>query len=461
MEKQTAKLISITLMMVLSLCLMTVSSYAWLVLSKNPVVSGIAVTVGGSDTIKLAPNISEVTQTGEVVNYPGFFTGSLQLDGTESLKAIKPVSTTDGINWVFPENIENKAYTYNPGIVIKDEKSLQDDNFIHDSRLEYGNLSVDSEKESRGSYLYFDFWAVSPARDCILRVSTGEDDGSYVINMPVVEKTDDGYVLNTENTAAAAYTRVGFLVNTDTQVNNSMNEYVAQPQYNEAYKKLKGIYREKGEDGNIASKTTYTVYEPNCDWHPVITGAGIYTNVGVLAKGVTNGDYVVTSPLERMGNIYILGDLDKRVTAQKTTRWKTEDAGITVQSLFDRYIESLGETVEDYSRQQLTKLFYENRLKAYSSRYLSIGQFMPNTTALYAAAQGDLGIQQYVPEKDLTRLGEAGATKDVDIVYLERNVPQRIRMYVYLEGQDVDCVSSNEITNLIVHLELAGGSRIK
>ena len=72
-----------------------------------------------------------------------------------------------------------------------------------------------------------------------------------------------------------------------------------------------------------------------------------------------------------------------------------------------------------------------------------------------------MGIQQYVAEKDLDRLGEAGATKDVDIVYLERNVPQRIRMYVYLEGQDVDCVSSNEITNLIVHLELAGGSRIK
>ena len=461
MKKQTAKLVSITLMMILSLCLMTVSSYAWLVMSKNPVVSGIAVTVGGSDTIKLAPNMTQVTETGEIVNYPGFFTASLQLDKKENLKALKPVSTTDGINWYFPETIENKTYTYNPGVVAKDEKSLQDDTFVHDSKLEYGNISVESDADNMGSYLYFDFWAVSPARDCVLRVSTGEDDGSYVINMPVVEKNDEGYSLNIENNSAAAYTRVGFLVNTDTQVNNSMNEYVTQPQYDEAYKKLKGVYREKGEDGNIVSKTTYTVYEPNCDWHPVITGAGIYTNVGVLAKGVTNGDYVVTSPLERIGNIHILGDLGKKVTAQKTTSWKTESAGVTVQSLFDRYIESLGETVENYSRVQLTKMFYENRLKAYSSRYLSIGQFLPNTTALYAAAQGDLGIQQYVAAKDLDRLGEAGATKDVDIVYLEKNVPQRVRMYVYLEGQDVDCVSSNEITNLIVHLELAGGSRIK
>ena len=44
------------------------------------------------------------------------------------------------------------------------------------------------------------------------------------------------------------------------------------------------------------------------------------------------------------------------------------------------------------------------------------------------------------------------------IVKLEKNVPQRIRMFVWLEGQDVDCALSAFADSLALGLELAGGS---
>ena len=50
----------------------------------------------------------------------------------------------------------------------------------------------------------------------------------------------------------------------------------------------------------------------------------------------------------------------------------------------------------------------------------------------------------------------ANATDDVYIVRLEKNVPQRIRMFVWMEGQDADCVNSAEASSFAFRIELAG-----
>ena len=53
----------------------------------------------------------------------------------------------------------------------------------------------------------------------------------------------------------------------------------------------------------------------------------------------------------------------------------------------------------------------------------------------------------------------AGATDDVIIVDLQKDVPQRIRMFVWVEGQDVDCTNVLADAGLMINLELAGSSR--
>ena len=59
---------------------------------------------------------------------------------------------------------------------------------------------------------------------------------------------------------------------------------------------------------------------------------------------------------------------------------------------------------------------------------------------------------------DFAGLLTAGAADDVVIAELQRNVPQRIRMFVWVEGQDVDCASVIAASGLMLRLELAGSS---
>ena len=48
-----------------------------------------------------------------------------------------------------------------------------------------------------------------------------------------------------------------------------------------------------------------------------------------------------------------------------------------------------------------------------------------------------------------------------EITKLERNTPQRVRMYLWLEGQDADCRSDStsvKASAIVVKLELAGAT---
>lgn len=462
MQKTTAKLISITIMMIISLCLMTTATYAYLVLSKSPAISGIAVSIGGDNTIKLAENVTEVLESGEVVSYPGSFEGSMTFESPAQLQPLRPVSTSDGVNWYFPKYREEKLYKYTPGITDKGDNSLVDTNeFIHDSTLSYGNISAEVTTTTNGSYIYFDFWAVSPSQDCILRVSTGDNEGSYVISPPTVETTEDGgYTLNTSTDRAAAFTRVGFLVNTDVQTDSdALSAYVERPYYNEAHKKLRGVYREKGQDGNSAKRTNFAIYEPNADWHPDLLGSLVYTNTGIADDVVQDGDYVITNPLTKISNIHILGDVQHCVAVQKKSRWSETEGKLDIVKSFESFISFIGDKVKQFTPEELESKFYINWLNSSYEKYLETGKFITSTRSLYSAAEGKLGGLGYVPAEKMAALEESGATTDVNIVYLERNVPQRIRMYIYLEGQDVDCISSTEVSNLIVHIELAGSNQ--
>ena len=73
--------------------------------------------------------------------------------------------------------------------------------------------------------------------------------------------------------------------------------------------------------------------------------------------------------------------------------------------------------------------------------------------ALYEAAQDGT-----VPAEKAGKLAAAGAPDDAEIVTLQRNVPQRIRMFLWLEGQDGDCAAAGavEASQIALRLEFAG-----
>ena len=80
---------------------------------------------------------------------------------------------------------------------------------------------------------------------------------------------------------------------------------------------------------------------------------------------------------------------------------------------------------------------------------------MKNTETLYAKAGEDRRVSQVTLQQDIP---QANANESSTIVTLERNTPQRIRMFIWLEGQDADCVSSTAVSSFALRIELAGST---
>ena len=102
----------------------------------------------------------------------------------------------------------------------------------------------------------------------------------------------------------------------------------------------------------------------------------------------------------------------------------------------------------------MERAFYTDYLQNQYAGYMDTGAFFKSTAALYQALspEGSAGADS------LSALPEAGATEDVVIATLQKNVPQRIRVFFWLEGQDADCVKDAASSGLAVNIQLAGSN---
>ena len=149
------KILASALLIVLSLSMLVMVTFAWYVMSTAPEVSGMQIKIG-SDTIRVAPDCKDASGR----HYPGAFQGVLETDTTaipENFWGLIPVSTADGKHWFSAtyESLENGG----------DQK----EEYLEDTTLSSANLTA--RPKSGGNYLYLDFWVVAP-KDYDLRVST-------------------------------------------------------------------------------------------------------------------------------------------------------------------------------------------------------------------------------------------------------------------------------------------------
>ena len=447
MKKQLTKLIASILSLTLAATLVGMSSYAWLTISNSPEVNGIQVNIGSSTTIMVAADMVVHNPNGTVSHFPGEFQQSLSFtdwetyDYLESLTGLTPVSTVDGINWVLPDYYEDGDQKVRLGQAMAGQiKDITE--FSVDTALTCANVAADTQQVGQtGSYIYIDFWVVAPVDGYALRVSTGSDEentGSFVITrMEPTVNADGSYVLTAADETAAATVRIGFLVNKNWASYTDAKHYAGSKWYDKRYSELMGQYQEPGEDiSNFsAALNRFTVYEPNGDLHPQnqLTGYHVTTPLGV-----TDGNIGAVS-------------MEDRLSVQMTNGWKIQDN--QEQTLLEQEFTAaiFGKDMSKMSVNEVTDYFYNQRLQGLLMPYISRGQFVENTAKLYDAAVDG------VVAGDSEALDQlAGATEDTHITILEKNVPQRIRMFIWLEGQDVDCVNQDTISNLIVNLEFAG-----
>lgn len=419
------KILASALLIVLSLSMLVMVTFAWYVMSTAPEVSGMQIKIG-SDTIRVAPDC--IDESGR--HYPGAFQGVLETDTTaipENFWGLIPVSTADGKHWFSAtyESLENGG----------DQKT---DEYLEDTTLSSANLTA--RPKSGGNYLYLDFWVVAP-KDYDLRVSTATQgsgqSGSYVKVFPQV-KMDAArkYSLDETQRQAESSLRIGFLVNEDTVSGES---YKKSTNYDSAYKILKGEYQKPGE-ALPTSQTRFTIYEPNCDWH---------------ADTESNGHYNQTLPLAwKDGKVkpVTLESVQTKLAAQTSATWTQADNGTETklaQALQTALLEAKTTDRSVTNGQSAEEYLLNQYLKGQLSGYITSGQFVKSTSDL----------QDGTSVTDMTDMDKAGATTDAVIVSLKKNVPQRIRMFVWLEGQDIDCTNEAALKTLLLNLELAGETK--
>ena len=444
MRKIYTKLIAVIFELALAISVVVMSSYAWMVLSGNPAAEGIQITIGGGNTILVAADLTKEVG-GVVYHYPDTFRGTLNFGQHESYRFLNdlgnltPVSTADGLNWFLPAYYDLTDQEVLDGTVLSG--SLKDiDEFRLDDTLKYANLSnAEEELAADGSYMYLDFWVVSPGEEYTLRVSSGEDgNGSFAIDLMQAEEKSEGYTLVSASSAAECV-RVGFLVNPDEVTDNTMKIYQNEPSYSEQYRKLRGAYMEPEGDQVYAFDYRFTVYEPNGDSHS--------------NAAVANGSYAVTRPIGLAGGKAYQADIRDRLTVQKSSTWKTAENGVGTQ-IEQRFQTALREpSFQGVPESELAEKFYSEYLGDQVSPYVEQGRFLKKTETLYQAVAGSVAGAEYLTEEYV-----AGATDDVYIVRLEKNVPQRIRLFIWLEGEDIDCVNSASASSFAFRIELAGSN---
>lgn len=419
------KILASALLIVLSLSMLVMVTFAWYVMSTAPEVSGMQIKIG-SDTIRVAPDCTDTSGQ----HYPGAFQGVLETDTKaipENFWGLIPVSTADGKHWFSAtyESLENGG----------DRKT---DEYLEDTTLSSANLTT--RPKSGGNYLYLDFWVVAP-KDYDLRVSTATQgsgqSGSYVKVFPQIKMDTAGnYSLEETQRQAESSLRIGFLVNEDPA---EVDSYKNRNTYDTAYKILKGVYQEQGKE-LPTSQTSFTIYEPNCDWH---------------ADTQFSGQYKETQPLALVGGKPQPVKLETydgtKLAAQTSATWTRTDDGTQTklaQALQRALLEAQTTDRSVTNGQSAGEYLLNQYLKGQLSGYITSGQFVKNTSNLQDGVR-----------LDKENIEKFGAADDAVIVSLKKNVPQRIRMFVWLEGQDIDCTNEAALKTLLLNLELAGETK--
>lgn len=445
MKKIYFKLIAITLTLILSVSVVAMSSYAWLVLSGNPVATGIQVTIGGGNTILIAPDMTE-TVDGQVYHFPGPFTDNMNFARYSSysylqeVRGLVPVSTVNGVDFLLPAYYDFSDAEVRQGTKLSGEMKPFAE-FIRDGELTYANLTAaQGAMAEKGCYIYLDFWVVSPGENFTLRLSTGDDSGgSFLMDLPVPAEVENpsGYTLLTPEHQASAAVRVGFLANDVQLIDETMLRYQNSHYFDSRFHSLRGMYSEPNTGSANLSANRFTIYEPNADAHPY--GAA------------EEGTYLKTHPLGVVNDVIQPVDATGITVVQLRCDWVGAASGVgsELEQRFQAALYSMNK--EDMNLAQISRTFFGEYLQYQLSPYVTRGRFLERSSDL-----GKFG--SLIPAEQLAGLNKAGATEDVYIIKLERNVPQRIRMFIWLEGQDADCVNAVNTAAFALNLELAGSS---
>ena len=173
------------------------------------------------------------------------------------------------------------------------------------------------------------------------------------------------------------------------------------------------------QTGLDGGEESFLIYEPN---------------------GTDGSTYTVTRP---QTGVEETGDVRGRLTVQQTSQWRQE----LLNREFVPFAISADADLLNQDALTVARQFYTGKLGGQYRPYVTSGRFYQHAADLYDNAENAASAPT------------SGAAADSVILRLKANEPQRIRLFVWLEGQDADCTNDAQNALLGIHLELAGSDQ--
>lgn len=396
MSNTKSKLIAATALLVVGIVAVVTASVAWFTISTSPEVSGIQVGISADLTLLVSKTEEgDYTQMIDISEELGYFV------------SLKPVSTVDGVNWFIP--------TYEESGELKDAND-----FTLDNDLSYANVyayetedgalvkSDDgtyielegealTEAEAQGYYIYTEFWLMT------------EEDGANVrLSVPnVVSQLEDWEI---EQGTYGTYVLDTYF---ESEIEDNDGVYVIDSLSQTAVRV--GFLIEDEEDSR------FVIYEPNADMRSYEAGNSIYD----------------TSSQD--GSNYIIGYEKNEADADGNVENYADDTYIETQPI--------GITIDDDGNE------------SYEPQTIDENNLIIQSTSAWEDPTDNEDFQEAIIEGTensnyVATFGEI--TQNTIIVTLEKDTPQKVTVFIWIEGQDVDCWNDIAFGNVMVNLELAG-----
>jgi hypothetical protein len=396
-NKTKTKLFAAVITLLISLVMLVTASLAWLTISTKPEISGMQVQLFTGKALLISD--AEDGEYSQLLSLGGYFSGFVEL---------RPVSTIDGVNWFLPD-YESSGELKDPSEFILDD-SLAHANVLkcNSDGTPLDNLSLRKARET-GSYVYADIWLKTQEDYCDVRLS-----------VPAVGSTElDGWEI--EQGTYGTWALASYELDGDTAIMDLRAQAALRV----------GFLTEQGTDNQ-----RFVIFEPNADMRsalnkPEYSSDGITHYVPGYLKDDNNyieGYYIPTQPIGINGNSDgVLTDIDSN---NLIIQFKSEWDGAKLQQALS-----------------------EGK-RPCSNEVSHMGRFVKDNAALLTA----LDENMHMAAMDENG-GNTSVAAEALIVRLKKDIPQKVRMFIWIEGQDVDCWNDIATGSFVINLELAGETK--
>ncbi len=443
MTNNRLKLVITAAALLLSFVLLVSASLAWYSISTAPEISGLSVTLFTDIALQVSDDGKNFDQSINLSEEFKYYAG------------LKPVSTVDGVNWFIAEYDEN-------GALLPPSEFTLDNNLTYANKAVYkqdadGNYTVKlngaeyMEADQQGYYVYTDIW-LQTDYDYDVNVTLSAPDLTKN-NLEAWEKDErNDHGAKYGSYALAEYVLDGEkVVSIDNNVQNAI--------------RVGFLIQEKDENNNVTS-SRFVIYEPNADRRSEIELKPTEDD-GVANDHYIDGFEISGVTVDTEGNVTSASNYknDAYIPTYPIGILKDENGNTTYGRVDIANEDLIIQFASQWKEDSLIEAL-KSGLKPNSNDILSFGKFVKNSADVTDRSKlNSFGIYDFEEEGKALSADQKDLASSSIIVKLrgkttdengnEIHHPTKIRMFIWIEGQDVDCWNDIADGSFYINLEFA------